>query len=154
MVCWATQDFQLWPALPRHYLNPLWFSINRPLWHLPQMYLKVHMKLDPQLLLAKGITINILKTRGSLYWNRLALTHWGWVTYICNGNLTIIVSDNGLLPGRHQAIIWTSAGILLIGPLGTKFNEILIVIHIFLFKKMHLKGSSENGGHFASASMC
>ena len=34
--------------------------------------------------------------------------------------------DNGLSPGRRQAIIWTSAGILLIGPLRTNFSEILI----------------------------
>ena len=26
----------------------------------------------------------------------------------------------------HQAIIWTSAGLLLIGPLGTNFDDILI----------------------------
>ena len=45
---------------------------------------------------------------------------------ICVGKLTIIGSDNGLLPGWYQAIIWTNAGILLIGPLGTNFNEILI----------------------------
>ena len=38
----------------------------------------------------------------------------------------IIGSDNGLSPNRHQAITWTNAGILLIGPLGTNFNEILI----------------------------
>ena len=42
--------------------------------------------------------------------------------------LTIIGSDNGLLPGRHQAIIWTNAWILLIGPLGTDFNEFVIEI--------------------------
>ena len=30
----------------------------------------------------------------------------------------IIGSDNGLSPVRRQAIIWTNAGILLIGPLG------------------------------------
>ena len=30
--------------------------------------------------------------------------------------LTIIGSDNGLSPGRRQAIIWANAGILLIGP--------------------------------------
>ena len=28
----------------------------------------------------------------------------------------------GLLPGRRQAIIWTNAGILLIGPLGANFR--------------------------------
>ena len=70
-----------------------------------------------------------------------ALTHWGRVTHICVGKLTIIGSDNGLSPGRRQAIIWTNAGILLIGPLGTNFSEILIEIDIFSFKKMHLKVS-------------
>ena len=70
------------------------------------------------------------------------LTNWGRVTHICVSNLTIIGSDNGLSPGRRQAIIWTNAGILLIGPLGTNFNEILIEIHTFSFKKMHLKMSS------------
>ena len=36
----------------------------------------------------------------------------------------------------------TNAGIFLIGPLGTNFNEILIKIYTFSFKKMHLKMSS------------
>ena len=42
----------------------------------------------------------------------------------------------------HQDNVWTSAGILLMGPLGTNFSEILIEIHTFSFKKMHLKMSS------------
>ena len=54
------------------------------------------------------------------------LTHWGRVTHICVANLTIIGSDNSLSPGRRQAIIWTNARILLIGPLGTNFSEILV----------------------------
>ena len=70
------------------------------------------------------------------------LTHWGWVTYICVSNLTIIGSDNGLSPGRCQAIIRTNARILLIRPLGTNFSEILIKILIFSFKKMQWKVSS------------
>ena len=70
------------------------------------------------------------------------LTHWGRVTHICVAYLTIIASDNGLSPSRRQAIIWTNAGILLIGPLGIKFSEILIKINTFSFKKMHLKLSS------------
>ena len=70
---------------------------------------------------------------------RWLLTHWSRVTHICIGKLTIIGSDNGLSPERRQAIIWTNAGILLIGPLGTNFSEILIGIQIFSFKKMHLK---------------
>ena len=72
----------------------------------------------------------------------IALTHWGRVTHICVGNLTIIGPNNGLSPGWRQAIIWTNAGILLIGPWGTNFSEILIGIQAFSFKKMHLKMSS------------
>ena len=70
------------------------------------------------------------------------LTHRGRVTHICVSKLTIIGPDNGLSPGRRQAIIWTNAGILLIVPLGTNFNEILIEIYIFPSMKMHLKLSS------------
>ena len=73
---------------------------------------------------------------------RSHLTHWGRVTHICVNKLTIIGSDNGLSPDRRQAIIWTNAGILLIGPLGTNFSEILIEIHALAFRKMHLKMSS------------
>ena len=73
---------------------------------------------------------------------RIQLTHWGRVTHICVGNLTIIGSDNGLSPGRRQAITWTNVGILLIGTLGTNFSEMLIEIHTFSFKKIHLKMSS------------
>ena len=70
------------------------------------------------------------------------LTHWGWVTHICVSKLTIIGSENGLSPGRCQAIVWTNDGILLIGPLGTNFSEILVGIQTFPFKKMQLKMSS------------
>ena len=54
------------------------------------------------------------------------LTHWGRVTQICVSKKSIIGSDKGLSPGRRQAIIWTTAGILLIGSLWTNFSEILI----------------------------
>ena len=64
------------------------------------------------------------------------------MTDICVSKLTIIGSDNDLSPDWRQAIIWTNAGILLIGPLGTNFSEILIEIHAYSFKKMHLKMSS------------
>ena len=75
-----------------------------------------------------------------------APAHWGQVMHIRDKirdrELTIIGSDNGLAPDRCQAIIWTNAAILLTGPLGTNFSENLIEIHIFSFKKMHLKISS------------
>ena len=70
------------------------------------------------------------------------LTHWGQVTHIWLRKSTIIGSDNGLSPGRGQAIIWTNAGILLIRSLETNCGEILTKIHTFSFKKMHMKMAS------------
>ena len=66
----------------------------------------------------------------------LHLTLWGRVTHICVSKPTIIGSDNGLLPGRHQYIIWTNDGTLLIRTLGTSFSEIVSEIRIFSFRKM------------------
>ena len=75
------------------------------------------------------------------------LTHWGRVAHIWFSKLVIIGYDNGLSPGRHQAIIltprvWTTAAILSIRILGINSSEIFIEIHTFSFKKMHLKISS------------
>ena len=56
--------------------------------------------------------------------------------------LTIIGSDNGLSPGRRQAIIWTNDGILLIRTFRTHFSEIISEINTFSFKEIHLKMSS------------
>ena len=42
----------------------------------------------------------------------------------------------------RRPIIWTNAGILLMGPLGTNSSEILIEISTFFFKKICLKVSS------------
>ena len=88
----------------------------------------------------KGIPL-IVTTKSSKA-NLNPLTHWGRVTHICVSNLTIIGSDNGLSPDWRQAIIWTNAGIFLIGPLGTNFSEVLVEIITFSFKKMYLKLSS------------
>ena len=70
------------------------------------------------------------------------MTHWDRVTYICVSKLISIDTDNGLSLGWHQAIIWANVGILLTGPLGTNFNEILIEIRTFSLKEIHLKMSS------------
>ena len=67
------------------------------------------------------------------------LTHRG---HICISKLSIIGSDNVLLPGRRQAIIYTNAAILLIETLGIIFSVIWSEIHAFSFKEMHLKMSS------------
>ena len=62
---------------------------------------------------------------------------------LCVSKLTIIGSDSSLSSGQRQAIIWTNVEILIIGPLGTNVNEILMEIHTFSFKKMYLKFLSE-----------
>ena len=56
--------------------------------------------------------------------------------------LTIIGSDNGLSPGRRQAIIWTNAEIILIRPLETNVIEMLFETLTLSFMKMRLKVSS------------
>ena len=84
----------------------------------------------------------------------IVLIHWDRVTHICVGKLIIICSDNGSSPGRHQAIIWTNAGILLIWTLGTNFSEILSEIHIFSFKKIYLKMPSAKMAAILSRPQC
>ena len=55
----------------------------------------------------------------------------GRVTHTCVNKLTIVGSDNGLSPVQRLAVIWTNAGILLIGHMGTKLNEIRIEVYTF-----------------------
>ena len=110
-------------------------------WNMKQnkkIYFKIHLK-------------NILQNldyfvQASMYY----VNEVEWRIY-ASVNCTIIDSDNGLSPGRRQAIIWTNAGVLLIGPLEANFSEILIDIYTFSFKKILLKMSSGNDGHFGSA---
>ena len=54
--------------------------------------------------------LHLLYTKLRLSSNVLVLIHWGRVTHICVSNLTIIGSDNGLSPGRRQAITETYVG--------------------------------------------
>ena len=87
-------------------------------------------------------------------YSTITLTHWGRVKHICVSRLTIIGSDNGLSPGRRQAIIWTNVGTLFIEPLGTNFSEILIENLTFHSRICVWKCRLRNGGHFVSVSMC
>ena len=76
-----------------------------------------------------------------MYWfGVFQLTEAEWRIYE-SVKYTIIGSNNGLLPGWLQAIIWTNARILFIEPLKRNFSDILIEIHTFSFKKMFLKMS-------------
>ena len=81
----------------------------------------------------------------------LDLTHWGRLTHICVSKLAIISSDNGLSPARRQAIIFTNAGILLTGPLGTNSQSKFMY---FYTRKCIGNCRPKNGGHFVSASTC
>ena len=111
-----------------HYQNQCWNIANSNLRNKLQWNLKRNFVL--------GVSVLNSQAVGK------SLTHWGRVTHTSASKLTIIGSDNGLSPDRRQAIIWTNAGLLLIGPLGTNFSEILIEILTFSFKKMRLKVSS------------
>ena len=71
---------------------------------------------------------------------------------MCN-YFTNIMNFQNTANDRHQAIIWTNAGILLIGPLWTNFSETLIEIDVFPFKKA-LKRRLQNDGHFAKTFEC
>ena len=111
---------------PSHYPNQCWLFIGAVPWHS----LKSYFMGSPQDINSSNEfeKINTLVKLFPHLSGANELTHWGRVTHICISNLTIIGSDNGLSPDRRQAIIWTNAGILLIGPLGTNFSEILIEI--------------------------
>ena len=55
----------------------------------------------------RAISLEMLKIpHPGMSFKITTLTHWGRVTHICVGNLTIIGSDDGLSPGRRQAITW------------------------------------------------
>ena len=121
-----------------------WFGFRSWLWIITSCAIFTHNLLGcfagtDNLTIPRGFMVSW--TPGKVPYENI-LTHWGRVTHICVGNLTIIGSDNGLSPGRRQAITWTNVGILLIGPLGTNFSGMLIEIRTFSFKKIHLKMSS------------
>ena len=74
------------------------------------------------------------------------LAHWGRVMHTCVSKINHHRLRQWL--GRRQAIIWTSARILLIRNSETNFSGIFSEIHTFSFKKMHLKMSSANWWQF------
>ena len=120
---------------PSHYLNQCWLIISKAQWHSYED--DFTRDIQPSTSQIRKVSIYL-----RFYYNipgANVLTHWGRVMHICIGNLNIIGSNNGLWPSRHQAIIWTNAGILLVGPLGTNFSEISIEILIFSFKKKHFE---------------
>ena len=57
---------------------------------------------------------------------------WWWIYVLVN--YSIIVSGNGLSPIWHQAITWTNADSLYIGPWGTNVNKMTIFIKENIFE--------------------
>ena len=82
------------------------------------------------------------------------ITHWGRVTHIYVSKLTTIGSDNDLSLGRRQAIISTSAGILLTGPWGTNFSEISIGIQTFFIQENAFEDVAWKMAAILSRSQC
>ena len=122
----------------------LWIALVHFSWFIFHIYVTKHLLLMCQLIFKYyryGAKISML-SEGLLHQLFSPLIHLARLTHICVSKLTIIYSDNGLSYGRHQAIIWINAKILLIGYLGTKFGEIVDKIHKSSFKKMHMKMSS------------
>ena len=70
------------------------------------------------------------------------LTHWGQETHICISKISIIGSDNGLLPGPLHYLnqCWDIDNFTPRNKLWYNINRKLI--HFYSFKKMHLKMSS------------
>ena len=156
-LCHITQTFDMWALLLRCVSNckaiqrlqmkilqlqDIVWSIDMASWH-------IYFRGDGVSLIASEFCMLIIiwvsanwQNRGDLGKGSSALIHWGRLTHICIGTKNNIGSDNGLSPGRRQVIIWTNAGILLIGPLGTNFSGILSEIHTFSFKTMQFKTSS------------
>ena len=63
---------------------------------------------------------------------------------------TIIGSDNGLSPGRHQAIVWTNVGIYLIQGNTSAHGQWIIYMYLYIYIDREMKMSLKQHGHFAT----
>ena len=73
-----------------------------------------------------------MSAKSRVYVGLSVITHWGRVTWSCASKLNIIGWDNGLAPSHYLNQCWKNVNF-------TTISEILIEIHKFAFKKMHLE---------------
>ena len=113
------------PKAPSHYLNQCWLTISEVLRHLfdvifTEVWKIINLILQPDFPGAnelKCIASNRMWSFDSTFW-----LIFPWCRLYASVNQVSIGSDNGLSPIRRQAFVWTSAGLLSIGPLGTNFS--------------------------------
>ena len=84
-----------------HYLNQYWIFMAFYGAHLEPISQKV-----PLISICNMSLKNMVVTLPPHLPRADKLIHWGRVTHICISRLAIIGSNNGLMPDRHQAIIW------------------------------------------------
>ena len=126
--------------LASKYLTEISYKFSRAHWVNPNFDEKFSSQKCLMMVIRPAAGVNVSTSFHRILKSTLnSLIYWGRATHICVSKLSTIGSDNGLSPGRRQAIIWTSAGILFIQSLGTNFSEMLSEIHTFSFKKMYLK---------------
>ena len=95
-------------SVPSHHLKLWWLIINWTLRNILQC--NFHQNMNS--FFRQNIIKNVACKISVLLFSLNVLTHWGRVTHICVSKITIIGSDNGLSPGRRQAIIWTNENVL------------------------------------------
>ena len=83
--------------------------------------------------------------------NTILTHHWGRVTHICGGNLTIIASDNGLAPSHYLNQCWNIVDWTLRNTLQWNFNG---NYHISIEQNVFKRVVCEMASIFASASIC
>ena len=124
----------MWPS---HYKIQGWHVVNYTLQNrkVVSFSIKKTLKKEKCLLNVCAEWIHVLG-------NRVLKVISPWCRVYAFVNWVSIGSGNGLSSVRCQAITWTNADLLSVGPLGTNFSEILIEIQAFSSKKRHMKMSS------------
>ena len=151
-------DYTEYEKKPTNWVRIIVFSCGTSIWRRWQRKLSYVNVYQLYQIHAKELTLqnHVCKHMRIRLSVTTSLTHWGRMKHTCVSKLTFIGSDNDLSHDRcqsHYPNQWSNAAILLIGPLRSNCSEILIEIHIFSLKKMHLKISSVKCGPLSNVKM-